>query len=198
MGSAVRTRSGPGCLWHASPTGNRTHNLGVLSIGWLKASTGTRFNRLRDFRLVYPMLLGPTFCTSYTVRPGFVRIFFPSGFVFLWFFILFNFITKGFELGTALLYQSSFLSNLTYGYNVPCCKVNLCPAQVWAGEVWRAGDPGLQRLPASGRQGSPPLQVCPLPPLPPQRRLQVQTLCRQNTADQPGKRIPIVASWANF
>ena len=35
MGSAVRTRSGPGCLWHASPMGNRTHNLGVLSIGFM-------------------------------------------------------------------------------------------------------------------------------------------------------------------
>ena len=32
--SVVRTRSGPGCLWHTSPTGNRTHNLGVLSIGF--------------------------------------------------------------------------------------------------------------------------------------------------------------------
>ena len=30
----MRTRSGPGCLWHTSPTGNRTHNLGVLSIGF--------------------------------------------------------------------------------------------------------------------------------------------------------------------
>ena len=75
--SVVRTRSGPGCLWHTSPTGNRTHNLGVLSIGF--ASTGTRFNRLRDFRMVYPMISGPTFCTSSTVKPGFVRIFVPSG-----------------------------------------------------------------------------------------------------------------------
>ena len=32
MGSALRTKSGPGCLWHASPTGNRTHNLGVLDV----------------------------------------------------------------------------------------------------------------------------------------------------------------------
>ena len=35
MGSAVRTRSGSGCLWHTSPTGNWTHNLGVLSIGFM-------------------------------------------------------------------------------------------------------------------------------------------------------------------
>ena len=34
MGTAVRTRSGSGCLSHASPMRNRTHNLGVLSIGF--------------------------------------------------------------------------------------------------------------------------------------------------------------------
>ena len=27
-------------------------------------STGTCFNRLRDFHMVYPMILGPIFCTS--------------------------------------------------------------------------------------------------------------------------------------
>ena len=51
MGSAVRTRPGPGCLWHASPMGNRAHNLEVLSIGLCKASTSTCFNWLSETRV---------------------------------------------------------------------------------------------------------------------------------------------------
>ena len=38
------------------------------SIHRLSASTGTRFNRLRDFRMVYPMISRPTFFTSCTVQ----------------------------------------------------------------------------------------------------------------------------------
>jgi hypothetical protein len=67
--------------------------------------------------------------------------------------------------------------------------------QVRAGEVRRAGDPGLQRQPAPRRQGPPPLKVRSLPPLSPQRRLQVETLCRQNAADQPGKKKSCLATF---
>ena len=74
MGSSVRTRSGPMCLWNSSPMGNRRYPQPTHSL----TSSGICFNRLWDFR-IYPLLSGPTLCTSCTVMSGFVRIFVPSG-----------------------------------------------------------------------------------------------------------------------
>ena len=74
MGSA-RTRFGSGCLWHS----RGIEPITLESYPSAYVSTGTRFNRLRDFCLVYSMISGPTFITSSTLKPGFVQTFVPSG-----------------------------------------------------------------------------------------------------------------------
>ena len=67
----------PWKLMTYSPTKNQTH------YSWSPmhqpyASTGTRFNRLMYFRMLYSLLSAPTFCTSYSARLGFVQIVVPS------------------------------------------------------------------------------------------------------------------------
>ena len=73
MGSAVRTRSGPWCLWHASHMENWTHNLGVLYIGFKllpeAASPGSGIAALRDQLSVNRLHWDQGLC----------NFFFPSG-----------------------------------------------------------------------------------------------------------------------